>query len=201
MNTDGCGRAAIPILTYTYMSLKTISFHLHSPSLSRGPKMQTNTHIRWKTSFYLYAYTNTLSAPIFPSLLRAQQALSSFNVSSSIDPLLKTLPWVGIGQTQSHTGQFITEPQTLSLTVREGKRGGAGGEGGGREDETGREEDGRKVKGEKEKKICVGSQQHRVCTGLINPKYFSASLSLIARLFQSPPEAYGCTSPSTVQLC
>jgi len=70
-----------------------------------------------------HLHTDISSSPcplISPSLPRAKQAPSSFNVSSSIDPLLKPLPWVGIGQIQSHTRQFITEPRTLSLTVGEG---------------------------------------------------------------------------------
>lgn len=82
-----------------------------------------------------------------PPLLRAEQVLSSFNVSSSIDLLLKPLPWVGIGQIQSHTGQFITEPQTFSLTVSEGR-----GEREGGEVDRGREGNGRKERGRKKSK-------------------------------------------------
>lgn len=88
------------------------------------PKTHAHTHgdiCTYAIPVFKAASTQTHLEPhLGPSLVWAKQVLSFFNVSSSIDPLLKLLPWVGIGQIQSHTGQFITKPQTLSLTVRKG---------------------------------------------------------------------------------
>lgn len=85
-------------------------------------KHETALEFIFQKHAYTHIHTDTHLTPSVPLPLRAKQAPSSFNVSSSIDPLLKPLPWVGIGQIQSHTGQFITEPQTLSLTVRKEER-------------------------------------------------------------------------------
>lgn len=114
------------------MTTDTVSFEdlfFLSNKASDGPTTPRHTCTRTHGDICTYAtfcfqshiHTNTLRTSSWPpSLVWAKQVLSFFNVSSSIDPLLKLLPWVGIGQIQSHTGQFITKPQTLSLTVRKG---------------------------------------------------------------------------------
>lgn len=99
---------------HTPVSFKDLSFPSNFTAVEPYKQIHTTggQHLpafTWTFKNHTYTHTCTLRIPSSSSLLRAKQALSSFNVSSSIDPLLKLLPWVGIGQIQSHTGQFITK--------------------------------------------------------------------------------------------
>lgn len=127
--------------------LKSFPFHLHSLSLGcRGPDMHTKTHICWKTSFFISAYTHTLSAPTTPPFSGPNKhyhpSMSAHRLICCLSPCRE----LALVRHKATHGNSSLSPKHLVWQLERGKRGGAGGERG----DTDWRKEGEKVKqGEK----------------------------------------------------